>query len=190
MVHANVRVGGAFAGFAAPALVQRAGKPRKFARVRWMAVNARSSWGDELCFVWCHWWGSIFGQPSSFSRRGCARGFGRLPPFRRREGTARQMARQSLICTPSCDGVAPSGAPSGVLLRRRAALFVTVRMMDGPPVSHLLAGNPYWPPRRSPGAAWVRGLLATPAGGGPLHTSRRNRFASLMRADNYRYIIL
>ena len=37
---------------------------------------------------------------------------------------------------------------------------------------------------RSPDAARVRGLLATPAGAGPLHTSRRNRFASLMGADN------
>jgi hypothetical protein len=36
----------------------------------------------------------------------------------------------------------------------------------------------------------VRGLLATPAGADPLHTSRRNRFASLMGADNYGYIIL
>jgi hypothetical protein len=44
--------------------------------------------------------------------------------------------------------------------------------------------------RRSPGAARVRGLLAAPAGAGPLHTSRRNRFASLMGADNYRYILL
>ena len=99
------------------------------------------------------------------------------------------MARQSLICTPSCEGVAPSGAPSGVLLRRRAALFVTVRMMDGlrQPISWRVTriGR-----QAEPGAALVRGLLATPAGGGPLHTSRRNRFASLMRADNYRYIIL
>jgi hypothetical protein len=30
------------------------------------------------------------------------------------------------------------------------------------------------------GAARARGLLATPAGAGPIHTSRRNRFASLM----------
>jgi hypothetical protein len=43
---------------------------------------------------------------------------------------------------------------------------------------------------RSPDAARVRGLLATPAGAGPLHTSRRNRFASLMGADNHRDIIL
>jgi hypothetical protein len=104
------------------------------------------------------------------------------------EGTARQMARQSLICTPSCEGVAPSGAPSGVLLRRRAALFVTVRMdslrQPAP------GGRPVLAARRSPDAARVRGLLATPAGAGPLHTSRRNRFASLMGADNYRYIIL
>jgi hypothetical protein len=43
---------------------------------------------------------------------------------------------------------------------------------------------------RSPDAARVRGLLATPAGADPFHTSRRNRFASLMGADNYRDIIL
>lgn len=99
------------------------------------------------------------------------------------------MARQSLICTPSCEGVAPSGAPSGVLLRRRAALFVTVRMMDGlrQPAP---GGQPVLAARRSPDAARVRGLLATPAGAGPFHTSRRNRFASLMEADNYRDIIL
>ena len=105
------------------------------------------------------------------------------------EGTARQMARQSLICTPSCEGVAPSGAPSGVLLRRRAALFVTVRMMDGlrQPAP---GGQPVLATRRSPDAARVRGLLATPAGAGPLHTSRRNRFASLMGADKNRYMIL
>src|SRR6185312_12463601 len=29
--------------------------------------------GSELSFVWCHWWVSIFDQPSLFSRRGCAR---------------------------------------------------------------------------------------------------------------------
>jgi hypothetical protein len=99
------------------------------------------------------------------------------------------MARQSLIYTPSCEGVAPSGAPSGVLLRRRAALFVTARMMDGlrQPAP---GGQPVLAARRSPGAARVRGLLAAPAGAGPLHTSRRNRFASLMGADNYRYILL
>jgi hypothetical protein len=33
------------------------------------------------------------------------------------------------------------------------------------------------------GAARARGLLATPAGAGPIHTSRRNRFASLMGSD-------
>ena len=59
------------------------------------------------------------------------------------------MARLSLICTPSCEGVAPSGAPSGVLLRRRAALFVTVRIWTAS-VSQLLAGSPYWPPGGAP----------------------------------------
>jgi len=99
------------------------------------------------------------------------------------------MARQSLMCTPSCEGVAPSGAPSGVLLRRRAALFVTIRMMDGlrQPAP---GGQPVLAARRSPDAARVRGLLATPAGAGPFHTSRRNRFASLMGADKNRYMIL
>jgi hypothetical protein len=94
------------------------------------------------------------------------------------------MARLSLISTPSCEGV----APSGVLLRRRAALFVTVRIMDGlrQPAP---GGQPVLAATRSP-AARVRCLLATPAGAGPLHTSRRNRFASPMGADNYRYILL
>src|SRR4029077_11955138 len=45
-----------------------------------------------------------------------------------------------------------SGAPSGVLLRRRAALFVTVRMMDGlrQPAPR---GQPVLAATRSPAAA-------------------------------------
>src|SRR6476646_7768181 len=126
MVHADVRVGGAFAGFAAHGF---GAESREAEEMRPHALDgderALFLFGRELAFVWCHGWVSIFGQPSLFSRRGCVRV---LPNGRPKgEGTARQMARQSLICTPSCEGVAPSGAPSGVLLRRRAALFVTVR---------------------------------------------------------------
>ena len=57
-------------------------------------------------------------------------------------------------------------------------------------VSHAPGGQLVLAAGRSSDTARVRGLLATPAGAGPLHTSRRNRFASLMGTDNYRYIIL
>ena len=70
-------------------------------------------------------------------------------PRPKSEGTARQMARQSLICTPSCEGVAPSGAPSGVLLSASGRAFRD-RPDDGRPVSQLLAGSPYWPPGGAP----------------------------------------
>ena len=72
---------------------------------------------------------------------------------------------------------------AGHALRGSSDLWMTSRQPapGGQPV--LAAG-------RSPDAARVRGLLATPADADPLHTSRRNRFASLMGADNYRDIIL
>ena len=89
------------------------------------------------------------------------------------------------FCTPPCEGVAPSGAPSGVLLRRRAALsgrpssrerllalpglppFLTASpekpraRLNGRTVSQLLAGSPYWPPGGAPtppgcAACWPR----------------------------------
>ena len=57
-------------------------------------------------------------------------------------------------------------------------------------VSHAPGGQLVLAAGRSSDAARVRGLLATPAGAGPLHTSRRNRFASLMGADGNRYKVL
>ena len=134
MVHANVRVGGAFAGFAAHGF---GAKSREAEEIRPHALDgderALFLFGSELAFVWCHWWVSIFGQPSSFSRRGVRPSFGEWPRPKG-EGTARQMARQSLICTPSCEGVAPSGAPSGVLLSASGRAFRD-RPDDGRPPS-------------------------------------------------------
>jgi len=110
-------------------------------------------------------------------------------PRPKSEGTARQMARQSLICTPSCEGVAPSGAPSGVLLSASGRAFRD-RPDDGRPPSASSWRAARIGRQADPDAARVRGLLATPAGAGPFHTSRRNRFASLMGADKNRYMIL
>jgi len=109
--------------------------------------------------------------------------------------------------------VAPSGAPFGVLLRRRAALcggrlrevasalrrvcrhfWQPLRKSCGRPQRPHRQPAPGRQPvlaaGRSPDAARVRGLLAASAGAGPRHTSRRNRFASLMGADKNRDIIL
>ena len=62
MVHANVRVGGAFAGFAAHGF---GAKSREAEEIRPRALDgderALFLFGSELCFVWCHWWGSVFG---------------------------------------------------------------------------------------------------------------------------------
>lgn len=72
----------------------------------------------------------------------------------------------------------------------RPGLAEPLASLNGSTVNQLLAGGPSLAAGRSPDAARVRGLLATPAGADPLHTSRRNRFASLMEAGNCRYIIL
>ena len=132
----------------------------------------------------------------------CARGLFRFLSSSRREGTARQPARLIRMCTPSCEDVAPSGAPlrrspsaSGRALRRRsysppASPFRTKVGERSGPGGHAPGGRLVLAAGRSPDAARVRGLLATGAGAGPFHTSRRNRFASLMGADNHRYIIL
>lgn len=126
------------------------------------------------------------------------------PPFRRREGTARRVTRRSFLCTPPCEGVTPSGAPSGVSFgvgprfpgpssRDRLCAFPGFAVISERPLRKSRGRAPQRPHRqpapgrqpvlaagRSPDAARVRGLLATPAGADPLHTSRRNRFASLM----------
>jgi len=74
------------------------------------------------------------------------------------------------MCTPPCEGVAPSGAPSGVLLRRRPRFAGVAwcpplsspaapcgwrhRRRLGrarrPPSAMLLAGSSYWPPGGAP----------------------------------------
>jgi hypothetical protein len=62
MVHANVRVGGAFAGLAAPGFGAKRGEAEEM-RPHALHGDERSLFlfGSELYFVWCHWWGSIFG---------------------------------------------------------------------------------------------------------------------------------
>ena len=74
------------------------------------------------------------------------------------------------MCTPPCEGVAPSGAPSGVLLRRRPRFARVARCplrlrrpslvgwrqrrslgrARQPPSAMLLAGSSYWPPGGAP----------------------------------------
>ena len=140
--------------------------------------------------------------------------FRKWPPFRRREGTARRVTRRSFVLhaslrrrgalrrtvrrSPSAPGRA---FRSAVFARPPLGFAGFAAISDG--LSGKAAGAPQRPhrqpapggrpilaARRSPDAARVRGLLAAPAGAGPLHTSRRNRFASLMGADNHRDIIL
>src|ERR1043166_6106303 len=88
--------------------------------------------------------------PAFFARG--LRGFS-LPNGR---GTARRSTQPVRLCTDRCRPVAPLGAPSGVLSASGRA-FAGNR----PVVSELLAGVRSTP-GRSPDAARVRGLLATP----------------------------
>jgi hypothetical protein len=112
-----------------------------------------------------------------------------MPSFSQNEGTARQATQPVLMCTSPCGDVAPPSAPSGVLLRRtvrahRGTGFLVPQIGETRRAVPLLAASSSrsgLSARRSEsGAARARGLLATPAGAGPIHTSRRNRFASLM----------
>ena len=125
-------------------------------------------------------------------------GPGICPRLKETRGTARQAARQSLCCARPFGTARRLSARRPAFLRRRAALFgsplrpasgLRLRPLSGgrarkpraasrPAVSELLAAG-LCARGRSPGAARERGLLATPAGAGPIPTSRRNRFAPL-----------
>ena len=112
---------------------------------------------------------------------------------------ARQVAQPLFVLcrAPSRETRAPHGAPSRASsLQRRAALYGCRPFL--PPAfafcreAHGGRSAPGWPcswrAARSgrqtvPDAARVRDLLVTPAGAVPLHTSRRNRFASPVGAD-------
>src|SRR6476469_9526185 len=93
-VHANIRVGGASAGFAAHGF---GAKSREAKEIRLHAPDgderALFLFGSELSFVWCHWWVSIL-VSRHCSRSAAAPEFWRMASPKG-EGTARQMARQS-----------------------------------------------------------------------------------------------
>jgi hypothetical protein len=167
---------------------QRCGKFSRSARQRTMLMRARSmSSGDSdaisRSFISASVSGSFVIEWGLLRSRGATRGLFRFLSSSRREGTARQAARQIRMCTPSCEDMAPSGAPFGVLLRRRAALYrCRSYSLPASPFRRSLANapapvatQPLLAAGRSPDAAQVTG-----AGAGPFHTSRRNRFASLM----------
>jgi hypothetical protein len=105
----------------------------------------------------------------------CARGFANFPR-RMSEGTARRSARPVFLCAHPSGYAAPFGAPSGVYAVAGPRFLPGIPGPDSQPAPgrRLLVAT-----GRSPDAARVRDLLVTPAGTGPIHTTRRNRFASL-----------
>jgi hypothetical protein len=151
--------------------------------------------------VRCVLWNSFQPSLSVLAARFCARGLRtgcRACPIsgtsktlsKQERGTARRVTQPVLMCTHPLEGcVAPPGAPSGVFLTAPVRAHWGTGFSDSANRVNPTCGGPASCvlPRSGPsargsesGAARARGLLATPAGAGPIHTSRRNRFASLM----------
>ena len=76
--------------------------------------------------------------------------FGTLASLPKKRGDGAPAGATVRMCTPPFEGVAPSGAPSGVFLRRSGALCGGRPKWGTAAVSQLLAGSPYWPPGEAP----------------------------------------
>jgi hypothetical protein len=137
---------------------------------------------------------SIVKQPSVIALFLCGAGYAVVPlpyPSEIEGDGAPSGATIVLSCrVPSRERGRLSARHRGVLPSGGRARFAGVLRLVDDRRQPAPGGQPVLAAGRSPDAARVRGLLATPAGADPLHTSRRNRFASLMGADNYRDIIL